>query len=138
MKMKNKDEEFYIEIEDSVELRRQMLETSKELIGILQQYDEMKSIDTQKVQEIEHFKSTLKEIGADISRLKEMMPKVKLSSLPKKDTPVRELRYRVPKEEPEPEKTEAPEEPEQQSEPANANKLESELKDIEKRLQDLQ
>jgi hypothetical protein len=140
MKMKQKSEEFYVEIEDSVELRRQMLETSKELISILQQYEEIKSIDTEKIKEIEQFKSTLKEIGGDIIRLKGMMPKVKLSSLPRKETFIRELKYRAPKEEaPEPEKTEAaPEGQTEQPPVTNANKLESDLQDIEKKLQDLQ
>jgi hypothetical protein len=147
MKMKNKEEEFYVEIEDSVELRREMLETSKELIGILQQYEEIKAIDTQKVQEIEHLRNMFKEISADIMRLKGMMPKIKLSSLPRKETFIRTQKYRAPEAEPAPEQLEQQggedQQPEAPEKPAAApatdtNKLESDLNEIEKKLQELQ
>jgi hypothetical protein len=133
MKMKPKNEEFYLEIEDSVELRRQMLETSKELIGILQQYEDMKNADTEKIDEIEHFCTTLKEISADISHLKSMMPKVRLSDLPLKDNLPKEPRRRpMPVEHPEPTEEAKPE-------PASPGKLlQSQLNEIEERLKDLQ
>lgn len=134
--MKTKNQEFYIEIEDSVELRRQMLETSKELIGILQQYEEIKNIENQKIQEIENFRSTLKEIAADIVRLKSLMPKVKLSELPRKAILVREPKHHAPEVKAAPEKQDAPE-PEH-PETVDSNKLESQLNEIEKKLQDLQ
>jgi hypothetical protein len=137
MKMKKNTGEFYLEIEDSVELRRQMLETSKGLIGILQRYEDMKAIDSQKVDEIEHFKSTLKEIGSDITRLKSMMPKVKLSELPKKETPLREIKIRVPKQAPAPVVKEA-DEPAKEPELSPGKMLENQLNEIEQRLKDLQ
>jgi hypothetical protein len=133
--MKKIPADFYIEIEDSVDLRREILETSKGLIGILQQYEDIKRIDTEKVGEIELFRSLLKEIGSDITRLKTLMPKVKLSQLPRKDTPVKEPRVaRIKAPEPQPEV----EEPSEDHAEISPNKLDSELKDIEKRLQDLQ
>jgi hypothetical protein len=133
--MKKIPADFYIEIEDSVDLRREILETSKGLIGILQQYEDIKRIDTEKVGEIELFRSLLKEIGSDITRLKTLMPKVKLSQLPRKDTPVKEQRVaRVKAPEPQPEV----EEPSEEQAEISPNKLDNELKDIEKRLQDLQ
>ncbi|MBN1156475.1 hypothetical protein JXA85_02580 [Candidatus Woesearchaeota archaeon] len=76
--MKEKTEaDFFVELKDPVELRRAVLEASKKSIRFLQNYESIKKNRTEKSEEIERLKATIKEISLLFTRLKAELPKVK-------------------------------------------------------------
>lgn len=79
-----KDDSIYIGIENPVEVRRALLESSKNLIRILQKSERLRENKKQKQELILQLKGTMREITQLISQLKSQMPKVRISSLPKR------------------------------------------------------
>lgn len=82
--MTTKDEPVYIGIENPAEVRRALLESSKSLIKILQKGERLRENKRQKQQLILQLKETMREISQLISQLKSQMPKVRISSLPRR------------------------------------------------------
>ncbi|MBN2454224.1 hypothetical protein JXB11_01625 [Candidatus Woesearchaeota archaeon] len=129
-KKKQEIERFYIGIENSVDIRRALLETSKQMVEILQQLEEVKQLQHTKRKYSEHFKLLSKEIGAEVARLKARFPDFRISDLPKKPQ-VESAPEEKKKEKGAPAKK-APE-----PEFHGSMKLESELDEIERRLANL-
>ncbi|MBS3133114.1 hypothetical protein J4470_03210 [Candidatus Woesearchaeota archaeon] len=133
--MKEREEPVYVGIEEPAEIRRALLESSKSLIKILQQQEMGRQRREQKHRLMRGLKATMKELTRLLAELKSQMPKVRISSLPKKPKPVALLPQKskiVPKEFKRPE-AERPRE----MQLTEAQKLERELKDIEDKLSKL-
>jgi chromosome segregation ATPase len=82
--MAKKEENFYVGIEESVDIRRTLLEVSKVMVGALKKYEELRPLNEKKKTEMERFKTLVREISSDVLKLKENLPQFKLSELPKK------------------------------------------------------
>ncbi len=79
-----KDEPVYIGIESPAEVRRAILESSKSLIKILQKSERLRENKRRKQQLMLQLKTTMREIAQLTSQLKSEMPKVRISSLPRR------------------------------------------------------
>ncbi len=82
--MTAKEEPVYIGIENPIEVRRALLESSKKLIKILQKGESLRENKRRKQQMMLQLKETMKEIAQLIAQLKSQMPKVRVSSLPRR------------------------------------------------------
>lgn len=131
--MTAREDSVYIGIENPVEIRRALLESSKSLIKVLQAGERLKANKLRKQRLISDLKETMKEVVQLLAQLKSEMPKIKMSSLPKKrqpkplvDIPESEISVRkMPAPKPRPVRM------------TEAQKLEKELQDIEKKLGEL-
>ena len=130
---KKKEENFYVEIEGPTEIRRGLLESSKAMVGMLQKYEEIKHLREKKRHETEKFKMLAKEISMEILRVKEKFPQFNLSDLPTKPELFKPFPIKAPKAS----KKSGKKEVEIKPLPGTA-KLEHELRDIERKLQELQ
>ncbi len=122
--------DFFVEVKDPLEIRRAVLESSKKAIRLLQNYENIKKIRTEKNEEIERLKNQIKEMALLFIRLKAELPKSKDVLPPefKKVFYTRPATAKVIK------PVAAVEAKPRESE---VNKLEQELKDIEAELERL-
>jgi hypothetical protein len=133
--MKENEEPIYVGLEEPVEIRKALLESSKSLIKILQENEGRRRRREQKHRLVADLKETMKELTRLLAELKSVMPKVKIGSLPKKQRAVALLPQKsiaFPKEVKRPVITRP-----KQMQLTEAQKLENELKDIEEKLNKL-
>ena len=126
--MKEQEDPVYVGLDNPVEIRRALLESSKSLIKILQENESRKHKREQKHKLIMELKETIKELTGLLSELKSQLPKVKISSLPKKPKPVAPVAFTKVK------NTTPVKLPPRPVHLTEAQKLEKELKDIEDKL----
>lgn len=127
----SKEEEsvFYVGMRDPIEIRRSLLESSKEMLQYLQRFEKFKSVRKEKEKETAKLKETIKEIQTLVRKLKAELPKTGLRA---KERPKPKKVKKAPaKEESLPVVVEKP------KEMSELEKLESELGEIEGRLTDL-
>ncbi len=82
--MKTEEEPVYVGIEKPIEVRRAILESSKNLIKLLQKGERVRENKKHKQELILQVKEIQKEIMKLVAQLKSQMPKVRISSLPKR------------------------------------------------------
>ena len=73
-----KEEVFYVGIQDPIELKNSMLESSKDLMQYLDRFEKLKEIRERKKSEMEHLRRIFNEITKDTNKLKRYLPKTKL------------------------------------------------------------
>ena len=125
--LEKEDDLFFVEIREPADVRKEVLESQKIVIGGLQRYENIKFLRAKKAESIHKLKSELKELSKELSELKSILPSagIKVVSKPKK-------KAKSVKEE------EVKEEEHVKEKPANElEKLEAELHDIEKKLSSL-
>lgn len=131
VKLKKKESEsiFYVGVKDPVELRRSILESSKEMLQHLQRADKFKEVREEKAAEISKLKVTMDQLNKLVRKLRLAMPKtgVRAAAGKKKETKHKKSAKAHKQEEVEL----TVEKPIQMSE---LEKLESELSEIEGRL----
>ncbi len=76
--------DVYIHIQNPSEIRRNVLESTKFLIQVLKKYEQLSETRTKKTEEIDKLKVILGDINTLFSQIKEDLPKVDPSLLPKK------------------------------------------------------
>lgn len=120
-KVKNQPDSFFIRVADPIELRRNILESSRMLILSLQRYERYKQLMHEKLKGISTLNQTIKEIQALMTKLKNEIPKTNKQTPPmrqtKKEVSLKEKEAPVVKSE--------------------LEKLEEELSHIEGKLKDL-
>ena len=67
--------QYYVQIRDSMDIRRSILGSSKQIIQILQRYERIKSLRVQKLEKIKELKDLNKEIKLSIVKLTKVLPK---------------------------------------------------------------
>lgn len=75
---KKKNEVFYVGIKDPIELRRSLLESSKEIVQLLQDFEKFKELRDQKALLKEQIKKEVAESDAMMRKLKTILPKIEL------------------------------------------------------------
>tara|TARA_Y100000310_G_C20626072_1_gene785957 strand:- start:200 stop:685 length:486 start_codon:yes stop_codon:yes gene_type:complete len=132
----SKSEPIFVGLGDPVELRRNILEPTREVIQFLQSYEEFKKVKEEKTYTIGLLKDDLKEIKATINKLRRLLPRSKIKAERtfgriKKD-------FKSEQSEPKPEPSPTPEpKPEPKPVPVahpELDSLERELGEIEKKL----
>ncbi len=127
----NKSDEVFVAIRDSVNLRRDILECSRDIIGSLKKYQNLERLKTEKFNGINQLRSIIRDINRTISKLKGTLPKTKLKIvLPqqKQEKKAKEQEMSDVKEK----KSEQPQETKKKL--TEVDKLEAELSEIESRL----
>lgn len=124
--MTEREEPIYVGVENPAEVRRALLESSKALIHILQGNEKLKARKAKKKELAIKLSETVREATHLMVQLRSLMPRVKMTSLPKKERIAPEPRA-IPQQA-----------HVQRAAPvrkmSEAEKLDQELKDIEEKL----
>lgn len=125
--MQEEKELFFVGVRNPIELRRTMLESSKEIIEDLQKYERLKALRAEKAKQIEKLRTIVKEINRLVAKLKAELPTTSLR--------IEEMPQKLKKPEMvKPKKTAKEIKAEPKKELTELEKLESELDAIEQRL----
>ncbi len=128
----NKSEEVFVAIRDPIEIRRDILECSKEVIDSLKKFQNLERLKAEKFKEINSLRAIIRDISRKISKLKSAMPKTKI----RLETSKAKEEKKTEQEEQQEEKEEKP--VEVKKKPATEiDKLEFELSEIESKLNEL-
>ena len=128
MRWLEKEEDlFFVEVLEPADVRKDILESQKIVIGGLQRYENIKFLRAKKAESINKLKGELKKLAKELTELKTVLPSagIKVISRPRKKAKV--VKKEKVKEEKKVERMPASE----------LEKLESELQDIEKKLSSL-
>lgn len=93
-KKSKKEELFYVGVKNPVELRRVILESSKEMVQYMQRAEKFKKIRAEKEEEFAKLKKTMNSVSLMVSKLRSYLPKADIKSgaseykKAKKDAPV--------------------------------------------------
>ncbi|RLE38656.1 hypothetical protein DRJ17_03285 [Candidatus Woesearchaeota archaeon] len=68
----------YVGIKDPVEIRRSILESSKDVVQLLQRYEKFKTVRKERQEEVDRLKQLISSISRDIAKLKASLPKTSL------------------------------------------------------------
>ena len=82
---KKQDDVYFVGIKDPRDIRRSILESSKDLIQTLQQFERFKQVRKEKDQEMRHLKSLVSEIRTLSGKLKNNLPKTNMRIKLKKE-----------------------------------------------------
>jgi len=87
------EEIYYVNIKSSHDLRRGILETSKQVIEALHKYEKFKKFRADRIRALEELILNFREINELAAQIKVDMPKIKLpkASKAKKDVPEEEI-----------------------------------------------
>lgn len=77
-KAEAKSDVFFVGVKDPIEIRRSLLESSKEMVQLLQRYEKFKQVRAEKISNIERLKSDMKKLKQLVSQLKRALPKTDL------------------------------------------------------------
>ena len=86
LKEPNKDL-FYIEVKQTPEIRKNMLETLKSILEILQRFERFKGIRSRKLENIQKLRGLLRDANRLMGGLKLKLPKTNLRAVVLKETP---------------------------------------------------
>jgi len=131
--MAEKEEPVYIGIESPAEVRRAILESSKSLIRILQMNESIKEKKRQKHYLVTELGGIMNELSSLLSQLKLQLPRIRMSSLPKRHAEKPIIQDKAAKQAI---KQMAPPKP-KLAHLTEPQKLEKELQDIEEKLKSL-
>ena len=121
-KATEEEKAFYIGVKNPENLRRNILESSRDIIGILKQHHKLKQLRDQKKDAAEKLNAEIKEIKSGLAKLKKAFPAV-----PVRDKPVDvSLESKA-----------APSEPMTKKVMSEVDKLEAELQQVESKLANL-
>lgn len=87
-------DEFYVGISNPNEIRREILETSREIVLILQNFEKFKLSRIKKLDHIEKLRRNIKEINDLVLRLKKALPVAKIRIKPLEEKKVVKKIYR--------------------------------------------
>ncbi len=139
---KEEEQIFYVGLKDPIEIRRSILESSKEIVQYLQRFERFKKIRSEKAEEIAKLRVVMKDITKMVRKLKTSLPKTKLRA------PIHNHEFKVKKQELVEEIKELKIQnvkgikekvsvPKKKQEVSELEKLEAELSEIESRLSNL-
>lgn len=132
-KEKKEKDVFFVGVKEPIEIRRNILEASREMVLLLQMYEKFKTVRDEKRQATEKLRSLIREIALLASRLKRHLPKTDLRVMPIEEGKRKEVAKHIPIAEEEVKK----EEKMLPREITEIEKLEAELASIEQKLNTL-
>jgi len=83
--MTDKEENYFVKISSPSELRRNLLESSKEMIQILYNLEDLKKIRKEKLNKIQELGMQIKDISDLVTKLKFELPKTSKKGKTKKE-----------------------------------------------------
>ncbi|NQU79207.1 hypothetical protein HQ545_05570 [Candidatus Woesearchaeota archaeon] len=81
------ESQYFVQIKDPVDMRKNLLGTSKQIIQILQRYERIKSLRIRKIEKASKLKETNKEINMLVAKMKKEMPNADIRIHPRQDIP---------------------------------------------------
>ena len=78
-KKAEKKDSLFVKIDDPLNLRKKALESSKEVIECLQNYEALKAIRKEKLKNIMKLKTNMNKVSSLISRLRSKLPKTTIN-----------------------------------------------------------
>lgn len=130
-----KDEIFYVGIRDPIEIRRSLLESSKDMVHSLQRFERFKEVRKEKLESLHELKKTMSIVKKLMGQLKHALPEASIRVELGKEKRKVNLKKQTPK------KTEKKTNPKKEivervsrKEMGELEKLESELSAIEGKL----
>ncbi|MBW2986943.1 hypothetical protein KY336_00180 [Candidatus Woesearchaeota archaeon] len=121
-KEKKEKEVFYVGVSDPAELRKDVLESIKDIIVIMKTYENFKAIRVAKAKQVAHLKEIIAQIMLLNNKLKRELPKTRIRAKPEKEIKAFEMKKIEKKV------------PVHKKKMSEIEKLETELADIEKKL----
>ena len=138
-----KEPEYMVQVSDPKMIRKDLLESLREVIIFMQGYEKFRSMQQEKVALFTALKTEVKELHALNEKLRKKLPKGKLQPVTAEqqqkknvEEAVQEMPEEVPEEHHE-EPVAAPPAPEPAAPPSGLAALESQLQDIEQQLQNI-
>ena len=123
-----KDDVYFVGLEEPDELRRYLLESARDVVDILKRAERFKSARSEKAKEIEKLKADMNEISKLIGKLRAELPKTKIRvKLHAHEKVIKEIKSGEKK----------PEKAIKKKEMTELDKLESELNAIEGKLKSI-
>lgn len=123
---KESKEEFFVGLEGAKDIRRNVLESSREMVHIMQSYEKVKEIRAEKLRRIEQLKTVLEELKLLSSKLSRELPSVQTRTIEVKEAKKKKETKRA--------KTKKEKKEEDRK---DLEKLETDLASIEARLSEL-
>ena len=75
---KGEEETFYVGIKDPIEIRRSILESSKDIVQYLQRAERFKAIRAEKAEQLAKLKETVRELQSLVRKIRAALPRTKL------------------------------------------------------------
>ena len=133
MVKKESEELFFVQVREPTEIRRNILETLKEIVEVLQRFEKFRQMRHEKIERINHLRVLLRQAGKMLGDLRSRMPQTNLRATAVKETPrLPAAHYRKKKKGKAEAKQETP-----KKEMTELEKLENELSAIENKLKSL-
>jgi len=74
-------EEFFVGLHNSMDVRRNMLESSRDMIHTLQSYQKVNEVREEKIKRVEQFKTIMEELKLLVNKLNKALPKVQVKEV---------------------------------------------------------
>ncbi|MDP6648248.1 MAG: hypothetical protein QGH34_02555 [Candidatus Woesearchaeota archaeon] len=126
--MEKSENIFFVEVRESDEIRRDVLESIKEIVKNLQRFENFKEIRKKKIESINRLEKAISEVSKIIPDLKKSLPGVKIRAVGKRKSRRKKVITKGKK---------TPEEIAKRKPVTELQKLESDLSEIENKLQGL-
>ena len=124
---------FFVQIRDTSEIKRNILESLKQILSILQRFESLKHARQQKLEKMQRLRILVRDSNRLMGTLRSKFPQAGLRGLPQKEEekkPAKKIKEATPKKE----KKEAPAKESQPKKKTELERLESELSAIESKL----
>lgn len=122
---------FFVRIKEPVEIKRNILETLKEIVEVLQRFEKFKQMRHEKLEKINKLRTLLRQANRMLGDLRGKLPQTNLRAAAPRESPV----HKVHKKKKKPKASEQKEP--QKKELTQVEKLEAELSAIESKLKNL-
>lgn len=123
---------FFVRIKEPVEVRRNILETLKEIVEVLQRFEKFKQLRHEKLEKINKLRALLRQANRMLGDLRGKLPQTNLRAAAAREAPVHHAHHKKKKKP----KASGQKEP-QKKELTQVEKLEAELSAIESKLKSL-
>lgn len=92
MVKKEQDSElFFVQVRNPAEVRRNILETLKEIVGVLQSFEKFRQIRHEKVEKINHLRVQIRQANKMLGDLKGKLPQTNLRAVVVREAPVNRI-----------------------------------------------
>lgn len=133
VKMKEQSNElFFVQVKEPNEVRRNILETLKNIVEVLKSFEKFKRIRHQKHEKISHLRVLIKQANKMLGDLRVKLPQTNLRAVPVKDAAKQQKKEHHKKK-----KGKSAEEKMPKKEMTEVDKLEAQLNAIETKLKSL-
>lgn len=130
VKKEQGSELFFVRVKEPVEVRRNILETLKEIVEVLQRFEKFKQIRHEKIEKINHLRVLLRQSNKMLGELRGKLPQTNLRATVARQAPVHKVHHKK-------KRAKAAEKAPPKREMTEVEKLETELNAIESKLKSL-